>query len=90
MVDEAFLLEQEVVPWMEMPLWVPDADGYRGFFSFDLSKAVGAGLTYRSLATIVRDTLEWSRTRLAGTEQLAGMTREREAELVEKWKVKVG
>ncbi len=57
----AALLEQhEVAPWMGLPLWV--TDDLRGMLSHDLSKALGAGLTFRPLEETARDTLAWWRT----------------------------
>ena len=49
-VDEKFLLEHEVGPWMEMPLWVPHDEESRGFQDISIAKAVAHGLTFRPLA----------------------------------------
>ena len=45
-VDEAFLLEHKVEPWMGLPLWIPEDDP-EGLAVFDNRRAVAAGLTFR-------------------------------------------
>ena len=87
-VDEAFLLEQEVGPWMELPLWVSEADSW--FEQADVTRAIAAGLTFRPLEATVRDTLAWARQAGAslvtpGQIGSAGMDPQREAELLEEW-----
>ncbi len=82
-VDDAFLLEHNVGAYVEMPLWVPAS--YAGFSAVDCSKAVGRGLRFRPLAETVRETLAWHATRPADTNLRAGLTPDREAELLALW-----
>jgi 2'-hydroxyisoflavone reductase len=87
-VDEPFLLDQEVGAWMELPLWVSQADTW--FLGADVSRAVAAGLRFRSLEETVRDTLAWARQSGAGLVTpgqvgSAGLDPQREAELLEAW-----
>jgi 2'-hydroxyisoflavone reductase len=87
-IDEAFLLSQEVGPWMELPLWVTEADTW--FLQADVSRAVAAGLRFRLLEETVRDTLAWARQAGAGLVTpgqvgTAGLDPQREAELLEAW-----
>ncbi len=56
-VDAAFLAGQGVVPWTDLPLWLPD--DRRGMTSVDASSARAAGLTYRSVEDTARATLRW-------------------------------
>ena len=82
-VSDEFLLAEDVGQWMELPLWLADAD-VAGRLSVDVSRAVDSGLSFRPLAETVRDTLEWS-----GDSELnegIGLAPEREAELLEKWR----
>ncbi len=83
-VDEAFLLEQGVAPYTEMPLWVPAA--YAGFNSARFQRALHAGLTHRPLTDTIQDTLAWQATRPANYTWRAGLTPEREAELLNRWR----
>ena len=81
--SEEFLAEQQVEAWSQMPLWVPESDpSNTGFFAFDNRKALAAGLVFRSTQETVRATLEWDATRPADHVWRAGLTREREAELL--------
>lgn len=86
--DEPFLLDQGVAPWSDLPLWVPQTttDEYRGFDSFSAAKAVAAGLTFRPLFQTVSDTLAWDRTRSADSPFRAGLSRDREKEILRAWR----
>jgi len=77
-----FLNQHKVEPWSDMPTWVPDDEEGVGFSRVDVSKAIQAGLTFRPLEETVRDTLEWANTRPADHEWRAGLTAEREAEIL--------
>lgn len=91
-MDEAFLLEQKVGPFSEMPLWVPEQ--YQAFGTVDCTRAFAAGLRCRPMAETVRDTLAWARTlppgpreaRLVGVKIPPAISREREAELLRAWR----
>jgi len=86
-VSEDFLTEQKVEGWSQMPLWVPESDpSNAGFFAFDNRKAMAAGLDFRPLAETVRATLEWDSMRPNDHAWRAGLTREREAELLAAWR----
>ncbi|MBR9990372.1 MAG: NAD-dependent epimerase/dehydratase family protein [Gemmatimonadetes bacterium] len=82
-----FLQQHRVRPYAEMPVWRPATPGYEGFARFDLSREVAAGLTYRSLADTAAATLEYHYSRPAErqAELRAGLTAEREAEVLSEW-----
>ena len=85
-VDEAFLLEHEVGPWEELPMWVPTevSKDHAGILQVDVSRAVSDGLTFRPILETARDTLAW--LRVSGSRPLrSGLTRERERELLDAW-----
>jgi 2'-hydroxyisoflavone reductase len=85
-VDEQFMLDAGLGPWMEVPLWTPESDDVnRHFMGVSVEKAVAAGLKFRPLSETVRDTLEWDLTRPADTERRAGLAREREREVLDAW-----
>jgi 2'-hydroxyisoflavone reductase len=82
-VSEAFLLENKVEPWSELPLYLPDSDpAYAGMDKVSIEKALRAGLIFRSLEDTLRATLDWVKTRPADHEWKAGLTMEREADLL--------
>ncbi len=82
-VSEAFLLQQKVEPYSEIPLWVPS--DMRGFGTVDRSRAIEKGLTYRPLEETVRDTWDWDAGRPASENLKAGLSKEREQNLLQKW-----
>ncbi len=88
-VPESFLLEQQVTPWTGLPLWLPGPE-YAGIAQVNVGKAIRAGLKFRPLREIVRDTLAWERTRPgeADLPRRAGLKPEREAELLKAWHAK--
>lgn len=78
--DEDFLLANEVRPFVDMPLWVPRKD--KGITMIDSSRALQKGLTLRPVSETIRDTLEWAQENREPTELRAGLSRDREAELL--------
>lgn len=84
-VDESFLVERDVAPWTDLPLWLaPHAHpSFAGFQSFDTSKAAAEGLACRPVADTGAATLEWLRSGDDLPE--GGLSRRREAELLAEW-----
>lgn len=83
-LPDEFLLANDLSAWKDLPLWLPPSEGKQGVFQVDGSKAHDAGLTHRSTDAIVRDTMEWWRTR--GTPEIsAGVSPERAAEILATW-----
>jgi 2'-hydroxyisoflavone reductase len=84
-LSEEFLLSNNAQPWTELPLWLPESDSsVTGMDRVDIGKAVNAELTFRPLADTIRSTLEWVKSRPANHEWKAGLSLEREKELLEK------
>ncbi|NRA57605.1 MAG: NAD-dependent epimerase/dehydratase family protein [Phycisphaerales bacterium] len=104
--ESDWLTAQGVNAWAQMPVWIPPVEGYAGFHSRDIAKAIAAGLSTRPLADTIIDTLTWLDDEyLPGWKQAMadrgeadavfgfgegrpGITREREAELLEMWKAR--
>lgn len=86
-VEDDFLLERGVEAADLMP-WLPVGamPGWEGFFSLDNSRAIRAGLTFQPLEETIRDTFAWDRTRYEGEPLKAGLTQEREAALLNRWR----
>ncbi|MBM2822100.1 MAG: NAD-dependent epimerase/dehydratase family protein [Thermoleophilia bacterium] len=78
-VSDAFLVEQEVGEWMELPLWLA-GPAKTGANAAVVDRSVAAGLRFRPLDDIVRGALEE-----APTTDDAGLSAEREADLLAKW-----
>ncbi|MCJ7625447.1 MAG: SDR family oxidoreductase [Anaerolineaceae bacterium] len=88
-INDDFLLEQKVAPWMELPMWIPDKGMESmgsGLMQVNIDRALAAGLSFRSFEETIRETLEWVGTRPADHEWRAGMKPEKEAEVLKAWK----
>ncbi len=77
-----FLNQNNVAPWSDMPAWLPDTGEDAGFAHVDISKAIKAGLIFRPLEETIRDTLKWAKEYPLDHEWKAGLTPEREMELL--------
>lgn len=86
-VPADFLSEYRVRAYAEMPVWRPGVGRYRGFARFDLTNEVAHGLTFRPLAVTAKDTLDFhfSRPPERQARLAAGLTAEREAEVLAAW-----
>jgi len=82
-----FLDEQKVMPWSDMPVWVPETDDSMGFTKTAAEQALRAGLRIRPLDSTLTDTLRWHLGRSqADREKLrAGLSSERETEVLAAW-----
>ena len=81
-----FLEENKLLESGELTTWSPPTGEYAGSSLVSSARAVGKGLRFRNLETTVRDLLAWHEQRPADQKQKlrAGMTPEREAELLKK------
>ena len=86
-VSEAFLRQEKVAAWSEMPLWLPEEEApqLQGFMFINCDKAFSAGLRIRPIRDTIRDTLTWARDGLGDTKLTAGMDPAREEALLHKW-----
>lgn len=84
-VSEEFLTQQKVQAWSDMPVW---AGKESGIARTNISRALGKGLTFRPLANTARDTLAWFKSLPQDRQSKlrAGLTAEREAEVLTAWK----
>jgi 2'-hydroxyisoflavone reductase len=90
-VPADFLEAQNVSPWGDMPVWVPNSGDSAGFHTRSNAKAIAAGLTFRSIADTTAATLAWfdaqpEERRNAGAR--SGIKAEREVEVLKAWKAK--
>ncbi|RKZ15112.1 epimerase [bacterium] len=94
-VTTEFLDENEVGAWMDLPVWVPLEGDDAGHPFINVNAAVKAGLAYRPIRETVRGTLDW--WDMLGEEDRnsfglgrAGISREREVELLQAWHSRQG
>lgn len=84
-VDDAFLLAEGIEPF-EIPLWIPITDEHpEGFITVQNTKAKRAGLVCRAAQETAEDIRE-SLKAIGETELNAGLGREREVELLMRYK----
>ena len=86
-VNEQFLTQQKVEPWSDMPVW---AGKESGIAKTNINRALNKGLTFRPLAETARDTLAWFKSlpQERQSKLRAGLTSQREAEVLAAWKKK--
>src|SRR6266487_1219633 len=84
-----FLTEQKVQPWSDMPVWTGDE---LGLARTKINRALAKGLTFRPLAETARDTLVWFKSLPQDRQShlKAGITTERESEVLAAWKKSKG
>jgi 2'-hydroxyisoflavone reductase len=84
-VAESFLLREKVVPWRDMPLWLP-GQRFNGFNSVRIDRALNRGLNFRPLAETLQDLLAWEGNLPEERTLAAGLTMAQEAQLLGRWK----
>src|SRR5438105_1094992 len=79
-----FLQQQKVEAWSDMPVWAGDE---LGLARTKIDRALAKGLTFRPLAETSRDTLVWFKSlpQERQSKLRAGLTPEREAEVLAAW-----
>ena len=84
----AFLEQHQVAAWSALPVWIPAAGDTLGSHRRSNARAVAAGLTFRPLRETARDTLAWFESQPAERRARlrAGLSAEREAQLLAAWK----
>lgn len=97
-VDADFLLQRDVKPWTNIPIWWPPKNdwgepsfggivGGVGALALDGSRARVSGLEHHALADSAKDTLDWYREAYdEWPENRPGLTAQRERDLLEEWR----
>lgn len=83
-VRPEFLLERGLQPWSDLPLWLPGEED-AGMDQVSLAKALASGLSFRPLAETIQDTLTWAAGRPAEHTWRAGLSAEKEIEVLKAW-----
>ena len=83
-LSEDFLKQQKVEPWSDMPVWTGAGSGLA---RAKIDRALAKGLTFRSLGETARQTLAWFKSLPQNRQSKlrAGLTSEREAEVLAAW-----
>lgn len=85
--SEDFLLREKVVPWSEMPLWMPEetVPQLKALMFINFRKAIESGLTFRPLNETIKAVLAWAGKNRMDEELKAGIDPEKEQRLLRKW-----
>ena len=83
-VEDEFLDAHGLKMYADLPLWVTRR--FAGVNQYSIDKALAAGLRHRPLEELIRDTVEWLSTRPADYKWKAGLSPEREADLLGRWR----
>ena len=83
-LSEDFLKQQKVEPWSNMPVWTGAGSGLA---RAKIDRALAKGLTFRSLGETAGQTLAWFKSLPQDRQSKlrAGLTSEREAEVLAAW-----
>jgi len=90
-VDAAFLEQQGVEGWRDMPMWLDNKGDFTGFGTLQNARAVKAGLTFRPIGDTARDTLAWLDTLPEDERAKArstGIKPDKEAQVLAAWKAR--
>lgn len=86
--SQSFIEQQKLLEKGEIPIWAPPIGEQAGATLVSSARAVAQGLRFRDLDTTIKDTLAWHEQRPAEQKAKlrAGLTAEREAELLKQLK----
>lgn len=86
-VDADFLAERKLRPYADLPVWMPPRGDSAGWARMDCSKALAAGLTFRTLADTAQATLQYYHQQSPERQATlrAGLAPEKEKEALAAW-----
>ena len=82
-IEDEYLLEQKVKPWIELPLWLPDSYNMEGMMKVSSKRAIMNGLLFRDLDTTVKDVYSWLKN--SERKLKTGMKREKEKKILKSY-----
>jgi 2'-hydroxyisoflavone reductase len=87
-VSPQFLEEEKVAPWNDLPAWFPPAPGKDHCAVSSGARAAAKGLPFTPVAKTVEDVYAHYKARTDTRPFRGGLSRDRERELLAKWKAK--
>lgn len=81
-IPDQILLEQNVIPWSELPFWIPANSETSGMALRNNKKAIDSGLKFRPVRETIEDTLNWWQKKKSDCELKAGLSKEREEKIL--------
>jgi 2'-hydroxyisoflavone reductase len=91
-VDADFIAANRLRPYADLPVWMPPRGETEGWARMDCSKAIAAGLTFRTLADTARATLAYYHAQPKERQETlrAGLKPDREREVLAAWHARGG
>lgn len=89
-VSSAFLESQNVGAWVELPLWIPNLHELNSFCSIRNDRALATGLRLRPLEQTIEDIFADRASQPNDGPRKAGLSTERERELLTSWRRMIG
>ncbi|MCY3831951.1 MAG: epimerase [Chloroflexi bacterium] len=83
-VSDDFLRAHDVSEFMGLPLWL-NREIAESFMTFNIDRALAAGLTFRPLERTIRDTHEWASAQPKDRGKPADLPTQLECKLLEAW-----
>ena len=83
-LSDAFLRGRNVEEFMGLPLWL-NREAAESFMTFNIDRALAAGLAFRPLAQTVRDTFDWARALPVDAPKAYDLSFELERDLLAAW-----
>ncbi|GAK05917.1 hypothetical protein JCM19037_4453 [Geomicrobium sp. JCM 19037] len=85
-IEEEFLLNNQIKPWDELPLWLPEA--LNGAASVNNEKALNEGLSFLPLRQTIEDVNSWLDYKgNSNTSDFATvLSKEKESKIIDAWK----
>ncbi|MBD5606522.1 MAG: hypothetical protein IAI48_15740 [Candidatus Eremiobacteraeota bacterium] len=84
-VDGEWLEARGFEGWQDMPLWIAPSLELHGFMNVRIDRALEDGMTLRPLTETVEATRTWLREEPIDRDRVAGISREREAEILKSY-----
>lgn len=82
--DNDFLTGNNIMPWSDLPVWIPAEGDYTGFSDISINRAIANGLQFRDYRETIEDTLNWYNQNFNDkTELKTGLSRQRIQDLLE-------
>ncbi|HMA68321.1 MAG TPA: NAD-dependent epimerase/dehydratase family protein [Candidatus Mcinerneyibacterium sp.] len=79
-IEDEYLLDKKVKPWIELPLWLPDSYNMKGMMMVDSKKAISKGLKFRNVKKTIKGTYQWFQKK--ERELKIGLKKEKEKEII--------
>jgi 2'-hydroxyisoflavone reductase len=84
-IEDSFLESCRVVPYVDLPVWLPEGPETAGFALVSAQKAAAAGLRCRPMADTIRDSWTFERSVGLDRKRRAGLSPHREAQILDAW-----